>query len=105
MGGNCDKGWQLGPSGPGRYGNIINQERITMKSTKILILILLVMVLFTAYLISYTIFRFNHFEVCGQDKQLYIIFPEDNPVLYYLYRPLSYIDANINDIGIHIGPQ
>ena len=74
-----------------------------MKSTKILILILVTMALLTAYLISYTIFRFNHFEFREQDKQLYIIFPEDKPVLYYLYRPLSYIDAKMNNTGVHIG--
>ncbi len=76
-----------------------------MKNTKLLVIILLLMGTFTTYLISYTIFRFNHFEVWKANKKLYIIFPEDNMVLYYLYRPLSYIDSKFNHVGIHIGPH
>lgn len=67
------------------------------KSILILILVLLL------YVGSYVLFRNSHVEVWEEDGQEYVIFPDI--VSYYIYRPVSYVDAKWNDMNFHIGPH
>ena len=55
---------------------------------------------------AYVAFRQSHAEVWDRDKRTYIIYPETygRPV-YYLWRPLSYLDTAITGMQHHIGPH
>lgn len=69
------------------------------------ILFIFVAVIFWLYVLSYTWFRQSHTEIWERDGRAYVIFPTDKIYLYYLYRPLSYIDGKLTGIGFHIGPH
>jgi hypothetical protein len=44
--------------------------------------------------------------VWERDKRAYVIFPEGyGSALYYLWRPLSYVDGALTTMGFHIGPH
>jgi hypothetical protein len=58
--------------------------------------------LILVYLIGYIFVRQTHAEIWEKDGKTYVIFPK-NKILYYLYRPLSVIDAKITDTQTHIG--
>ena len=58
------------------------------------------------YVVTYAVFRQTHIEVWERDKQAYVIFPEGYGVaLYYLWRPLSYVDGAVSKMRFHIGPH
>ena len=57
------------------------------------------------YLGSYAWFRWTHIERWERDQQDYVIFPQQAPVLYYLYRSLSYVDARLTGMRFHFGPH
>jgi hypothetical protein len=41
----------------------------------------------------------------GEDQNTYVIFRSNNKAVYYLYRPMTYIDGAITGIRFHIGPH
>lgn len=55
------------------------------------------------YLGSYVLFRSQNIEVWEKDNEEYVILP--NKAVYYLYRPLSLIDARLTEMQFHIGPH
>ena len=58
------------------------------------------------YIGSYIVFRQFRTEIWERDKQAYVIYPEGyGRALYYLWRPLSYLDAVATDMRHHIGPH
>lgn len=57
------------------------------------------------YLGSYTLFRRSHVEVWEKNGCPYVIFPKDRIALYYVFRPLSWLDARLTGMGFHIGPH
>ncbi len=57
------------------------------------------------YLLGYAVFRQTHTEIWEKDKQSYVIFPSHMTMLYYLWRPLSYIDESATGMKSHIGPH
>jgi hypothetical protein len=59
-------------------------------------------VLFSIYFLGYIWLRQSQSEIWEKDGKIYVIFPE-NKVLYYFFRPLSYIDNKITGIDFHIG--
>jgi hypothetical protein len=66
----------------------------------------LIIVILLLYVSSYVAFRQTHIEVWERDRQAYVIFPDRIGVaLYYLWRPLSYVDGATTKIGFHIGPH
>jgi len=70
-------------------------------SLKVLLTIVLV-----AYLGGYLVFRQTNIETWESDKQAYVIFPEGyGRALYYLWRPLSYLDGSLTGMRFHIGPH
>lgn len=66
----------------------------------------LVVLLLVLYVGGYLAFRQTNAQVWERDKQTYVIFPAGNgAALYYLWRPLSYLDAAITGMRAHIGPH
>ena len=55
------------------------------------------------YSLSYLGFRASNIEIWEKNGKQYVIFPEKPLVVYYFYRPLSYIDAKATGVGAHIG--
>ena len=67
-------------------------------------LLLLLVVFLAVYMGSYAWFRSTYVERWDQDGRDYVIFPQQ-PALYYLYRPLTYLDARLTGMRFHIGPH
>ena len=65
--------------------------------------VIFVIALFLIYFLSYIWLRQTHAEVWENDGQTYVIFPADKIYLYYIYRPLNYIDGNLTGMRFHIG--
>lgn len=57
------------------------------------------------YLVAYAAFRSMNAEVWEQDGNSYVIYPREPIAVYYLFRPLSYADAYLTGMRIHIGPH
>ncbi len=54
---------------------------------------------------SYLLLRVRYMEVWVRDGRSYLIIPPGSPWLYYLYRPLMYLDATMTGMRFHIGPH
>jgi hypothetical protein len=65
----------------------------------------LIILLLAIYLLSYTAIRIVNAETWEKDQQVYVIFPKSPIALYYLFRPLSYLDAKVTGMKFHIGPH
>ena len=65
----------------------------------------LFILLLAIYLLSYTAIRIVNAETWETDQQVYVIFPKSPIALYYLFRPLSYLDAKVTGMKFHIGPH
>ena len=65
----------------------------------------LVALVLMIYVGSYLAFRQTHAEVWARDRNAYVIFPERWSALYYLWRPLSYLDGALTGMRVHIGPH
>ncbi|MCO6511354.1 MAG: hypothetical protein J5I65_11245 [Aridibacter famidurans] len=68
-------------------------------------LIIPLAMLFVVYLGSYAVLRYMNSEVWEKDGMTYVIFPENFRALYYLYRPVSYVDGALTGMRFHIGPH
>jgi hypothetical protein len=69
-------------------------------------LVALLVVALVLYVGSYLLFRQSHIEVWQHDHLPYVIFPAGyGTTLYYLWRPLAYLDGKVTGIGSHIGPH
>jgi hypothetical protein len=62
-----------------------------------------VLIIFAVYFLSYLWLRQTRVEVWEKDNKAYVIFPENQVYLYYLYRPLTYIDTSLTEMRFHIG--
>lgn len=67
--------------------------------------LLTVLALFLVYFLSYIWIRQANAEIWEKDGRVYVIFPADKTFLYYLYRPLSYLDGSLTGMRFHIGPH
>ena len=56
-----------------------------------------------AYILSYIFIRQTRAEIWEKDNNAYVIFPADKVYLYYIYRPLSYLDGELTGMRFHIG--
>jgi hypothetical protein len=67
----------------------------------------MLLVLVVAYAGSYAAFRSRNVETWDHDGRHYVIFAKDDvgTGLYYLWRPLSYLDGALTGTGAHIGPH
>lgn len=66
----------------------------------------LLAIAFLLYVGAYVWFRQTSAEVWERDKQAYVIFPASyRGALYYLWRPLSYVDGAVTGMRFHIGPH
>jgi hypothetical protein len=66
---------------------------------------LIFVVIGVAYIGSYAWFRSSHTQVWEKDGKAYVIFPEGNEGLYYVYRPMTYLDGALTAMRFHIGPH
>jgi hypothetical protein len=55
--------------------------------------------------LGYIVFRVANAELYPEDNQICVIFPEGNLALWYLFRPLTYVDAAVTGMRFHIGPH
>jgi len=58
-----------------------------------------------AYLGSYLVLRQTCAETWERDGHRYVIIPPTGRVLYYLYRPVMYVDQAATGMRFHIGPH
>lgn len=65
----------------------------------------IIIILFGVYLLSYAAIRVLNAETWEKDQQVYVIFPKSPIAIYYLFRPLSYLDAKVTGMKFHIGPH
>jgi hypothetical protein len=65
----------------------------------------IVLCLAVVYLGSYAWFRSVHVERWDHDGRDYVIFPPQMSALYYVYRPLSYVDGRLTGMRFHMGPH
>lgn len=63
------------------------------------------LVVVAIYLVGYLALRLLNAEVWDQDGNTYVIFPKQPIALYYLYRPMTYLDATLTGMRFHIGPH
>lgn len=68
-------------------------------------LVQFVVFVIAAYVAAYITFRSLNTEVWVADRKAYVIFPADFRPLYYVFRPLSYLDRYLTGTGAHIGPH
>lgn len=57
------------------------------------------------YFAIYGWFRATHTEVWETNGRPYVIFPQNYVVIYYIFRPLTYLDGALAGMGFHIGPH
>jgi hypothetical protein len=63
----------------------------------------LIAALFAVYVLSYFLFRNTNIETWDKDGNQYVIFPKNQVWIYYLYRPLTYVDSKLTTMRFHIG--
>ena len=61
------------------------------------------LILLLIYFGSYILMRESYAEVFNHYGNKEVIFLNDKVYLYYLYRPLSYIDGAVTGMKFHIG--
>jgi hypothetical protein len=57
------------------------------------------------YVGSYVAFRQTHVETWERDGRTYVIVPIGARLLYYVYRPVMYVDQAATGMRFHIGPH
>lgn len=72
---------------------------------KILKPVFFIVLIFLIYIVGYIWFRNAHIQVWEKDRQAYVIFPANRLVVYYFYRPLTYIDGFMTGMRFHMGPH
>ena len=65
----------------------------------------IVIVVLALYAGCYLVLRARCVEVWPRDRRPYLIVPSGSPWLYYLYRPLMYLDGAMTGMRFHIGPH
>jgi hypothetical protein len=66
-------------------------------------ILILIGLALAVYVWSYTVFRQSRTEVWQRDGLPYVIFPEGDRLVYYLFRPLTYLDGALTGMRFHIG--
>jgi hypothetical protein len=67
----------------------------------------IILALLVMYIGGYFAFRSTNAETWAKDNQVYVIFPDTSlgKIAYYIWRPLTYIDAAALGMRFHIGPH
>ncbi len=69
------------------------------------IAVLIIALFLVIYPGSYWHFRNSHVQIWDHDKKPYVIFPAKHPLIYRIYRPLTYVDGFITGMHFHLGPH
>jgi hypothetical protein len=64
---------------------------------------LAIAVLIVLYVAGYLAVRQTYSEVWERDGKVYVLFPSSG--IYYLFRPVTYLDAALTGMRFHIGPH
>jgi hypothetical protein len=54
---------------------------------------------------SYVGFRRSHIETWERDGRAYVIIPPAYRALYFLFRPIMYVDGAATGMRFHVGPH
>lgn len=54
---------------------------------------------------TYLSLRLSLAERWPGDNETYVIFPQSAPWIYYLFRPLAYVDGYLTGMRFHLGPH
>ncbi len=65
----------------------------------------IVMAVVVIYLLGYGALRLLNAEVWDRDGHTYVLFPKSPIALYYIYRPMTYLDSALTGMRFHIGPH
>jgi len=57
------------------------------------------------YVACYIVFRIMNSEVWAEDGNKYVVYPQNPIAVYYVFRPLSYLDGFLTGMRSHIGPH
>lgn len=57
------------------------------------------------YCVAYLALRFSTVEVWAEDGEAYVHFPTEPLAVYYVFRPLAYVDGALTGMRFHIGPH
>jgi hypothetical protein len=63
------------------------------------------LLVFFCCILGYGYMRQTNKQTWEKNGREYVIFPKDTLFLYYLYRPMAWIDGKITGMGFHIGPH
>ncbi len=77
---------------------------MTLRTQRIAILVIVAVFLYGG---AYLIFRTTHLTRIGEvgEFEYEIIVPRSQLALYYLFRPLVYLDSAATGVHCHIGPH
>ena len=64
----------------------------------------IVLIVGAIYTGTYIWLRTSHVERWNRDGHNYVILPQSR-LVYYLYRPLTYVDAHLTGMRFQIGPH
>lgn len=62
-------------------------------------------ILVAIYLAAYIVLRIVNTQVWENDKRAYVMFPQRPIFIFYLFRPLTYLDGAMTGMRFHIGPH
>jgi len=65
----------------------------------------LIVALIVVYALGYAVFRAMNTETWAEDDNDYVIYPQTPIAVYYVFRPLSYLDSFLTGMRSHIGPH
>jgi hypothetical protein len=63
-----------------------------------------VVIVGAVYIATYIWLRTSRVERWNRDGHNYVMFPQSR-LVYYVYRPLTYVDAHLTGMRFHIGPH
>jgi len=64
----------------------------------------IVLIVGAVYMGTYLWLRKSCVERGDRDGHNYVMFPQSR-LVYYVYRPLTYVDAHLTGMRFHIGPH
>ena len=64
----------------------------------------IVLIVGAVYMGTYIWLRKSCVERWDRDGHNYVMFPQSH-LVYYVYRPLTYVDAHLTGMRFHIGPH
>jgi hypothetical protein len=64
-----------------------------------------VLIALAVYVASHGVFRFANQQVWATNGVSYVLYPSDKAWVYYLFRPMAYLDGALTGTQTHTGPH